>query len=267
MMTGGAIRPGLRRTAPRAHRWCVIPPDPSLYGDNFADVYDKWYADRLGSPDEVVAFLDRVLEPAAARSVVELGIGTGRLALPLQRAGWRVIGIESSPRMIDQLSDKTGSANIEVICGDAALPATWVFGPVDVVLASFNFLHTLIEPTAAPAVLAHAAAALAPGGCVIVEHDVIDLAGAPADSTVASDLVEGLRIRTVVDARTGVVHGTHIEPNGRARSWQLRPRPPAEYDALAALAGLELSERWSSWTGDPFDAGSSARAISLYRMA
>lgn len=247
----------------------MIPPDPSLYGDNFAEVYDEWYAEQLGSADDVVWALDELVPSGdRARSVLELGIGTGRLALPLHRAGWRVLGIDSSARMIDRLRAKPGSEAIDVRLGDVADASTWPSERVDVVLASFNFLHNLIDPAAASVVLAHATRCLvAPGGIVVAEHDIIDVASAPADSTVASELVAGLRIRTVVDHGSGLVHGTHIEPDGRVRSWHLRPRLPNEYDALATDAGLELVQRWSSWTREPFTPDLSTRAISVYAVA
>src|SRR5262245_41087141 len=109
--------------------------EASTYGDGFADVYDDWY----GNVSDVDATVAGVASLAAARGgdrVLELGVGTGRLALPLAARGLLVTGIDASPAMLDRLLAKPGAARVEAVLGDMAeLP---VPGRYTVVFAAFN---------------------------------------------------------------------------------------------------------------------------------
>jgi len=243
-----------------------IAADAARYGDEFADVYDDWYDD-LGDPAEVVAAL-RGLGLAEARRVVELGVGTGRLAIPLAEAGWDVVGIDASHAMAEVLEAKVEvrpalAGRVAVRVGDVAHESAWPDHDVDVVLASFNLLLNLPDRAAQAATVAHAADHLRPGGVLVCETQVLDLRSAPAEATV--ERPDGVVIHTVVDRAQGTVEGRHVEPDGTERRWRLRALAPAELDALAAAAGLVPDARWGAWDGSPYVPGESHTAITVHR--
>ncbi len=243
------------------------PADPAaLYGDEFADVYDDWYRD-LGDPGEVVGALGRLAIDRAGQ-VVELGVGTGRLALPLAEAGWQVAGIDASAAMLEVLRRKLETRpalarNVTLHCGDVADERAWPDGSADVVLASFNLLLNLPDRVAQAEAVALAAAHLRPGGVLVCETQVLDLRSAPPESTV--ERPDGVVIHTVVDRAQGTVEGRHVGADGTERRWRLRALAPAELDALAVAAGLSPEARWGNWDGSPFVSGESHTAITVHR--
>jgi hypothetical protein len=247
-----------------------LPHDSAAYGDAFADVYDDWYRE-LGQPADVVDALARLVPETG--SLIELGVGTGRLALPLMAAGWDVVGVDSSPAMLDGLRakvrDRPGGAapgaigSIELHAGDVTTSTGWPDLHADVVLASFNLLLNLVDRAGQATTVALAADHLAPGGLLVCETQVLDLRAAAADATVTRR--DGVAIHTVVDRARGVVEGTHVAPDGTERRWRLRAIAPAELDALAVAAGLTVEARWNAWDGAAFVPGHSQTAISIYR--
>lgn len=155
------------------------PDDPTAYGAAFADVYDEWYRD-LGDPELVVAALDQQCPPPRG-GLLELGIGTGRLAIPLSRAGWEVTGIDASAAMLTKLRAKRGAARITSILGDVADPATWPVDRYDIVLAAFNLVFNITAPSRQQQLITLAAEHLTSRGLLVVEADLIrpSEAGAP----------------------------------------------------------------------------------------
>jgi len=142
--------------------------DPAAYGDAWSEDYDRLFGSR-DDPAAIVAALGRV---ATGRSILELGIGTGRLAIPLHDAGWHVVGVEASDAMIGGLRRTAGERSIEVHRGDMC--TIRVDARFDVVLLAFSTLFLLPDQEAQIACLVNAARHLAPGGLVIVEAFVPD---------------------------------------------------------------------------------------------
>jgi SAM-dependent methyltransferase len=238
------------------------------YGEGFADVYDDWYAD----VSDVDATVERIVAIAGGGRVLELGIGSGRLALPLAAQGIDVWGIDASPAMVDRLRAKPGGGALPVAIGDmAALDLSALPGGGDVtfavVLAAYNTFLNLLSAAAQLACLTRSAARLAPGGRVVIEAFVPDLEG--ATSAVEARSVELDRVVLTVSRRSPVddtVDGQHIEISERGirlRPWRIRCLVPEGLDALAGAAGLRLVERWSSWDTTPFQAGDPVH-ISVY---
>ncbi|MFV2039659.1 MAG: class I SAM-dependent methyltransferase, partial [Acidimicrobiales bacterium] len=98
---------------------------PGSYGDTFAEVYDAWYHDI----SDVAANVATVLEVAAGGRVLELGVGTGRIAIPLSLAGAHVVGIDASQAMLKLCRAKPGSEDVSLVCADMAeTPVTGPFG-------------------------------------------------------------------------------------------------------------------------------------------
>lgn len=239
-----------------------------MYGRSFAEVYDRWYPG--GDEREVVDFL-RARLPAGA-AVLELGVGTGRLALPLAQAGLQVTGMDSSPEMLQRLSDKDPGGTVTAVRGDASTPADWPKGPFDAVLAPCNLLLNLHAEGAQRRCVEAAASVLAPGGVLVVELTRLSAEGHPARNlelrSVEPDLV--VLIATEVDPAGDVVQGNHVELRHgepvRLRPWTIRLLDPAQLDSWCRAAGLALAERVADFTGAPDD-GSSPCTVSVYRAA
>lgn len=241
---------------------------PASYGDAFADVYDEWY----GDVTDAAAVADAVAPWAGGRPVLELGIGSGRLALPLAARGVEVVGIDASAAMVERLRAKPGGDAIPVLIGDmadvdlAGLP-TAVPTRFGVVLLAFNTLFNLDTEAAQTRCLARAAAVLAPGGRVVVEAAVPE-PGAPPGA-VEARTVEVDRVVLNVSRREAggdVVRGQVVEITERGirlRPWVVRPVGPAAIDAMAAAGGLRLVERRSDWRGTPYAEGDPVH-VSVY---
>ena len=244
----------------------------STYGDRFADVYDDWYSDITdaeATADLVAGLVEQVTEPSA-RSVLELGVGTGRLALPLQARDLHVIGVDASDSMLDQLRAKPGSDGIELHAADLGAMDTLELGPVGVALLAFNTLFNLTTEAAQLACLTRCVSWLANGGSVVVEAfvpaDDLAATGRRIEPTrVAADEVVLTVSEVLPDGHS--VHGQHIhvrESGIRLRPWQLRVLTPTDLDALCERAGLTLTARWGGWHHEPFGPDTD-RHVSIYR--
>jgi SAM-dependent methyltransferase len=246
---------------------------PSTYGEGFADVYDDWY----GDVSDVDATVERVAALAAAsgsRRVLELGGGSGRLALPLAARGLATWTVDASLGMVRRLRGKPGGDRVHAVVGDmAALPlsARARFG---VVLCAFNTLFNLTTIEAQRRCLAAAADRIVPdGGRLVVEsfvassHDERDAAvGAVEPRHIGLDEV----VLTVsrLDPASHTITGQHVqitEAGIRLRPWMLRYLSPEELDALAAEAGLRLAERHAGWRAEPFTTDSPVH-VSTYAL-
>ncbi|MCK9904065.1 class I SAM-dependent methyltransferase [Frankia sp. Cpl3] len=136
--------------------------DLTSYGDGVADVYDDWYSDPEKSTTETPA-VDFLQAHAGDGPVLELGIGTGRVALPLAARGVTVAGIEASGRMVARLQEKPGGREIPVANGDFADVAA-PGGPFEMVFVVFNTFFMLTEQETQVRCFRNVAAALRPGG-------------------------------------------------------------------------------------------------------
>jgi SAM-dependent methyltransferase len=238
---------------------------PGTYGDSFADVYDDWYAD-VSDIEATVACLEQL---AGTNPVLELGVGTGRIARPLAATGVEVWGVDASPAMLRGLN----GAPVQRLVGDMAhLP----FAPAPrfgVVFAAYNTFLNLADEADQAACLRQVAALIRPGGVVAIEafvpaRDVPAGPGPVSTQTVALDRV--VLAAADHDPVTQVITGQHIElRDGRApklRPWRLRYLHPEQLDALAEAAGLRREYRWSDWSGSPFRSDSDAH-VTIYRRA
>lgn len=244
--------------------------DASTYGDRFADVYDDWYADVT----DAAACAARVAALAAERGggpVLELGVGSGRLALPLVERGLEVHGVDASAAMVARLRAKPGGDRVQVTVGDMAeLPL--VDPPAfSVVLVAFNTICNLATEDEQRACLARVSELLAPDGVAVVEAFVPrDDVGPAAEASVAPRRItadEVVLTVSQVDPERQTVSGQHVhlrEDGIRLRPWHLRYLHPAQLDELAAGAGLGLVDRSAGWSGEPFT-DASAVHVSTYR--
>lgn len=242
--------------------------NPASYGDAFAPVYDQWY-EGLTDADETVRALAAI---SAGHTVLELGVGTGRLAIPLCEAGVRVVGIDASAAMLQACRAKPGGHGPTLVRADmAALP---LMGRFTTVFVAFNTLFNLATPGSQQACIEAVADVLAPGGSFVVEAFVPseEPAHREYEETARDDGAGGRIVRTAVrDPHDQTVRGVHIHTDaaGKVRRlpWAIRYLHPAQLDRVCAAAGLILAERWSDWAGGAFDETSSERHISRYRRS
>ena len=242
--------------------------DPASYGEAFADVYDEWY----GDVSDVDGTVDTVVALAGGGPVLELGIGTGRLALPLAARGVEVHGIDASPAMVARLRAKPGGEAIAVTIADFADVEPEAPGRFSVVLAAYNTLFNLITADAQRRCFANAARRLRRGGALVIEAFVPSPEPDETDGQVTPSVIEVDRVVLQATRRhpaTQTVEGSTIsitEAGIRLRPWHIRYATPAELDAMAGAAGLELARRGAGWRGEAFTSDSSTH-VSVYRLA
>lgn len=246
--------------------------DHATYGDRFAPVYDDWYEGITDAAAcaELVAELADLGEDAGGGPVLELGVGTGRLAIPIAQQGVEVVGVDSSRAMLDQLLAKAAAvgADVEAMAADMVDPPLGDRG-FAVVLIAYNTLFNLTDPDDQRRCLANAARRLVAGGSVVVEAFV-------PSPTPATDAV-GVRTLTAdqvvlsvsrTDPQRQEAQGQYIDITAAGialRPWHIRWATPDQLDALALDAGLVVADRWSDWDRAPFGVDSSTHITRYVR--
>jgi SAM-dependent methyltransferase len=203
---------------------------------------------------------------AGAGPVLELGVGTGRLALPLSRRGVAVHGIDLSPPMVARLRAAPGSESIGVTIGDFA--TTTVDATFTLVYLVRNTIMNLTTQDEQVRCFRNAAAHLEPGGCFVVEVIVPPLRRLPPGETVLPFTVTPthLGFDEFVDLaaqRSNSHHYWVLDGQLETFSAPFRYVWPSELDLMARLAGLTLRERWSDWRRSPFT-GDSPLHVSVW---
>lgn len=231
------------------------------YGERYADRYDELHGGEAvptGSVESCVAMLTQL---AGEGPALELGIGTGRIALPLAAAGTEVHGLDASPAMVDQLRAKPGGAELTVTIGDFSsfdLDRTF-----PLVYLIFNTLFLLHDQEEQLACFESVARHLEPGGRFVIEAFVPDPSRFDRGQRTqvrtmgldhvwmelsvhdaAAQRVDTQQIRIAHDGRT------ELRPIAMRYAW------PAELDLMARLAGLRLTDRWHDWNGSRFTSAS-----------
>jgi SAM-dependent methyltransferase len=234
------------------------------FGEQVAARYDESSADMFDPAvvDPVVAFLAGLAGDGAA---LELGIGTGRIALPLARRGVRVHGIDLSEAMVTRLRAKPGAERIGVTVGDFA--TTTVEGRFSLAYLVFNTIGNLTTQDEQVACFQNAAAHLQPGGCFVIEVGVPQLRRLPPGETVRAFALTPthLGFDEYDVASQGLIshHYSVVDGSWEVSSLPLRYVWPAELDLMAWLAGMTLRERWGGWKREPFTSDS-ARHVSVW---
>jgi SAM-dependent methyltransferase len=236
--------------------------DPRLYGARWAENYDEWHAGMMDDDGAVVT----LAELADGGPLLEFGVGTGRLAVPLADKGHDVVGVDVSEDMLAQLAHKSDA--VTRVVGD--MTTVRLQREFAVVYIAFNSIFVLPSQQAQVELFRNAAAHLRPGGRFVLET-VVTVGAKAADShrfRVASVETDRLTVTAgVVDPVTQFYNGTWVvfEPGG-TKFYPICGRNVThhEMDLMAQLAGLELEHRWSDWKGNPFTADSTLH-ISVYR--
>jgi SAM-dependent methyltransferase len=227
--------------------------DDGYFGESVAASYDKSYSGMF-EPSVVDAVVEVLAGLAGGGRALELGIGTGRIALPLARRGVAVHGIDLSRAMVARLRAKPGGEAIGVTIGDFATASA--DGTFTVAYLVFNTIMNLTTQAAQVACFRNVATHLEPGGCFVIEVATPDLRKLPSGQNVVPLHVSPtLWAFDVYDIATQTMSSNYIaviDGSGEYRSIPFRYVWPAELDLMAQLAGLRLRERWEGWTREPF---------------
>ena len=231
--------------------------DDGYFDERVAATYDDSDPE-MSDPRVVDPVIDFLVDIAGSGRALELGIGTGRIALPLAQRGVPVHGIELSKAMVARLRAKPGGEDIAVTIGDFA--TTKVDGTFSVAYLVYNTIMNLTTQAAQVACFRNVAAHLQPGGCFAIEVGVPDLRRLPyGERFVIFDASETHWGIDEYDVATQGLTSHHFEVrDGRIEksSGPFRYVWPAELDLMAEMAGMELRERWSGWKREPFSSDS-----------
>ena len=225
----------------------------NYFGENVAKGYE---ADLPGFFDPAVVgpVVDFLTDLAADGNALELGIGTGRIALPLSQRGIRVHGIDLSPEMLGELRRKPGAEAIDVTMGDFATTKLGkTFGLAYLV---FNTITNLTTQEAQVDCFRNVAAHLKPGGCFVIEVFVPELRRLPPGGRMISNSLSAERLDfDEYDVETqGLISHHYRGVDGKLEGYSspFRYVWPAELDLMAQLAGMKLRNRWEYWDRRPF---------------
>jgi SAM-dependent methyltransferase len=240
------------------------PHDAAAYGRFVAADYDELYEGVFDTEGAVA----RLAELAEGGPVLELGVGTGRLAIPLAERGLPVHGVDGSPEMLELLAAKPGGGAIPTTLGDFAdveVPGTFALAAI-----TFNTIFALPDQAAQVRCVANAARHLQPGGRLVVEAWVPDAVVATGRQLGTRQLATGY-VGLVVsehDRANQLLHTTQVVLGGAAgvRVYPVvhRYAHPSELDLMAQLAGMQLEHRWADWHGSAY-VSTSTEHVSVYR--
>ena len=251
----------------------AIPPSDygaSTYGDRAAEVYDEWHGAPGTTPGNTEAAVEFLAALAGKGRALELGIGTGRIAIPLAARGVRVSGIDASPAMVAKLRARPGGESIAVTIADfAGVPAKGQFSLIYVV---FNTFFCLLSQDEQVRCFTRVAKRLRPDGAFLIEAFVPDLTRFDRNQRISvirtgsdeahleltnHDLLNQKSIsqRLVISVKEGL----------KLYPIQVRYCWPSELDLMARIAGMRLRERWAGWNREPFTAASQAH-VSVYEL-
>lgn len=238
----------------------------STYGDRFAEFYDLLEGTSL----DTEAAVTKLASLAGQGPVLELGVGTGRVALPLQARGFEVHGVEASEAMVAKLRAKEGGESIQILVGDFAELSYET--SYSLAFAAYNTFSSLPDQDSQVRCLEKVTSALDPDGYLVLESAV------PDNAILAKE--QDVQVR-FVDADLLVLHASRydsiaqravgqsiIVANGVIQTFPVQTRYnwPSELDLMARIAGLRLVKRVGGWCDEPFDSASRSY-ISIFQRA
>lgn len=240
-----------------------------MTGDGYFDErvaarYDE-SSSEMFAREAVEPAVDFLAALAGDGRALELGIGTGRIALPLAGRGVEVHGIDLSQAMVARLREKLGGEAIPVAIGDFA--TTRVDGAFSLAYLVFNTINNLTTQAEQVACFRNVAAHLEPGGRFVIEVGVPELRRLPPGETMhvfdASEGHWGIDEYDLVNQGLVSHHFSVVDGAIERVSMPFRYVWPSELDLMAELAGMRLRERWSGWKREPFT-GESRKHVSVW---
>ena len=252
----------------RTREGSLTGSEPARYGEAVGDNYDSLYPGVDSDTDAAVARLANLAMERPECSVLEFGIGTGRLALPLHRMGVRVAGIDGSERMVAQLRSKPCGEEIDVFIGDyrdaRAGDATF-----SVVVLAFNGIFDPRGLSAQLDIFRNAERHLAPGGCFVVESWVMSDAQRNGSWSVVPRYVGAEHVELQMarfDLSRNTIERTlvHLRPHGSEFVTVTDTyASPGELDVMAEVTGFQRLARFGRWDGSEFTVTSTSH-VSVY---
>ena len=223
------------------------------FGDDVADTYDADDSDEF-DPVVIESIVSFLADLAPNGSALELGVGTGRIAVPLHERGLDVEGIDLSTSMVERMRRKSGGSELRVVIGDFA--TTSMDRTYDLVFLVFNTIMNLTSQEEQVACFANAATHLRPGGRFVVEVMMPDLRRLPPGEVFRPFKVQAdaLGLDEYDVANQGLIshHYRVHDHKTEVHSIPFRYVWPSELDLMATMAGMALRDRWSGWTREPF---------------
>lgn len=230
-----------------------MPDADGYFDERVAARYDDSEAEMFEA-EVIDPVVDVLVELAASGRALELGIGTGRIALPLARRGVSVHGIDLSKAMVARLRAKRGGEDIGLTIGDFA--TTTVEGSFSLAYVVFNTIVNLTTQAAQVACFRNAAAHLEPGGCFVIEVTIPELRRLPPGETFhvfnASENHWGIDEYDIATQGLTSHHFEIVDGTVERLSIPFRYAWPSELDLMAQLAGMRLRSRWGGWKKEPF---------------
>src|SRR5438874_10265633 len=229
----------------------------NYFDERIAKSYEaKW--PEIFEPAVVGAAVGFLADLAGSGAALELGVGTGRIALPLSQRGVRVHGIELSPEMVAQMRTKPGGDKIAVTIGDFA--TTRVEGSFKLAYLVRNTITNLTTQDAQVECFRNVAAHLKPGGCFVIEVYIPELQRLPPGETIHAFTVTPTHLGfEEYDVATQIAFSHHYwVGDGQIETLSAAVRYVwlCALALTARLAGMTLRERWGSWTREPFTSDS-----------
>ncbi|MBM7789584.1 class I SAM-dependent methyltransferase [Tenggerimyces flavus] len=237
----------------------------STYGDTVAGIYDGWHG-LWEDPADAVEYLAKL---ADGGRVLELGIGTGRVAIPLAARGLDVQGVDASAEMVRVMRTKPGG-DLPVIIGDAADVANLVSGSFSLIYCVFSSFYGILTQKEQLRCLSGVFDRLQPGGSFVVETFYPDLTKFSNNKSLELFHFTPERISIWASRHDKLAQTIHTEDlhvrNGSVQAYPVKVRYvwPAELDLMTRLSGLELVSRQADWNGQEFTSRS-FNYITTYR--
>jgi len=234
----------------------------NTYGDIIADIYDQIHKE-LDTSSVV-----KLLLSFKAKRVLELGVGTGRIAIPLIQSGLEVYGIESSSKMIETLKNKQYGDKISIIFGD--MTTSSINKDFPLIFCIFNTIFCLTKQQKQIECFRNVARHLSKDGIFILECAVPDMGGFAGNQNISvssistNDVIISTKIHNAASQEV-LIQYIVIENSNKIRLIPIKTRYawPSELDTMAYIAGLKLKHRWGNWQQNTFTASSSYH-VSVY---
>jgi SAM-dependent methyltransferase len=229
--------------------------DPSLYGNTLAEVYDDLYGD---APSVAIDTMADLIGPKG--HALELGVGTGRFAIPLLERGIRVHGIDASQLMVDKLREKPLGRDIPVTIADFAHLPDLPEGPFDLAFCNFSSIFLLLTQKEQVSCFQSTARLLKPGGRFVIEAFHPDLSRYGKDQPAYVGGLERNEVmleasrHDLLEQRVSCRFMRFRDGGMSVIPVELRYAWPQELDLMAQLAGMQRVERWAGWDRSPFHA-------------
>ena len=237
------------------------------FGEEVAAHYDD-PSDEMFQPAAIEPVVDFLAELAGDGAALELGIGTGRIALPLAQRGVEVHGIDLSDAMVARLRAKPGGEEMPVVIGDFATARAE--GRFSLAYLVFNTINNLTTQDEQVACFQNVAGHLEPGGQFVIEVAIPQLQRLPPGETVRPFALTPthLGFDEFDVAGQGLIshHYELVDGVWRSDSIPFRYVWPSELDLMARLAGMALVERWGGWRREPFTSETTTH-VSVWRKA